>query len=195
MRTITTNLETMAIFTDDGRKRYLLRKAWETEKPKLAVIMLAPSEASGIELDSTTLLVLNNASRLGYGSVDILNLFATLNDFSLKSAEDEDVDNLNYVAKSAKDSDDIVYCAGVGKAKNKAFIKRQAQILTALLPFESKLKCLTNPAGTARLQHPLSPAVRVWKLSPLKVSELIPELANAPEIATEKGQKKKRKSQ
>ena len=195
MKTIVTRLETTAIFSDDGTKRYLLRKVWEAEKPKLAVVMLAPSEASGIKLDSTTLLVLNNALRLGYGSVNILNLFAKLNGFSLKSAEDEDADNLDYVTKSAKDSDDIVYCAGVGKAKNKAFIKRQAQILTALLPFESKLKCLTNPAGTARLQHPLSPAVRVWKLSPLKIAELIPELAKAPEIATEKGQKKNRKSQ
>ena len=119
MKTIVTNMETTAVFTDDGTKRYLLRKTWEIEKPKLAVIMLAPSEASGIELDSTTLLVLNNSSRLGYGSVDILNLFATLNDFSLKQAEDEDVENLDYVIKSAKDVDDIIYCAGVGKAKIK----------------------------------------------------------------------------
>ena len=187
MKTIVTNMETTAVFTDDGTKRYLLRKTWEIEKPKLAVIMLAPSEASGIELDSTTLLVLNNSSRLGYGSVDILNLFATLNDFSLKQAEDEDVENLDYVIKSAKDVDDIIYCAGVGKAKNKAFIKRQTQILSALLPYEAKLKCLTNAAGTARLQHPLSPAVRTWKLSALKIAELIPEIITTPEKGQEKG--------
>ena len=176
MQTVVTMLETLAVFSDDRVKRYLLRKTWDKDKPKLAVIMLAPSEASGIELDSTTLLVLNNASRLGYGRVDILNLFATLNDFSLKQAEDADQENITYIVNSAKEVDDIVYCAGVGKAKNKTFIRRQAEVILALRPFEDKLKCLTNTSGNARLQHPLSPAVRVWKLSPLTVSELVPSV-------------------
>ena len=87
MNTIVTTLKTEAVFSDDGVKRYLLRKTWDDEKPKLSIIMLAPSGASGIELDATTLLVLNNADRLGFGSVDILNLFATLNDFSLSQAD------------------------------------------------------------------------------------------------------------
>ena len=194
MKTIVTNLETTAIFSEDGTKRYLLRKTWANDKPQIAVIMLAPSEASGIELDSTTLLVLNNASRLGYGSVSILNLFATLNDFSLKLAEDEDRDNLGYITECAKEATDIVYCAGVGKAKNKTFLKRQEQVLTALFPFEEKLKCLTNATGNARLQHPLSPAVRVWHLSALKVSELVPGIEKPADNAVPKGQKKNRKS-
>jgi len=87
VQNIKTILATEAIFSDDGKKRYLLRKTWDDSKPILSIIMLAPSEAAGIELDSTTLLVLNDASRLGYGSVDVLNLFATLNDFGLKEAD------------------------------------------------------------------------------------------------------------
>ena len=59
----------------------------------------------------------------------------------------------------------IVYAAGVGKTKNKLFQERQKQVLTALRPVEHKLFCLCNEAGTARLQHPLSPAVRTWELS------------------------------
>lgn len=90
MKTIQTKLETAAVFSEDGAKRYLLKKYWDGKKPSLTVIMLAPSEASGIVLDNTTLLVLNNASRLGYGSVSIVNLFATLNDFALECAEEED---------------------------------------------------------------------------------------------------------
>ncbi len=31
---------------------------------------------------------------VGYGGVDVLNLFATLYDFGLKEAEDKDTDNL-----------------------------------------------------------------------------------------------------
>lgn len=173
MNIIQTTLTTEAIFSDDNAKRYLLRKSWDENKPVLAIIMLAPSEASGIELDNTTMLVLNNVSRLGYGSVAILNLFATLNDFALKEAETEDADNLKVILQAAESATTLVYAAGVGKVKNKAFQLRQKQVLSALQPFESKLHCLTNQTGNARLQHPLSPAVRTWNLSPLKVSEVI----------------------
>ena len=53
MPSITTTLTTVATFSDDNLKRYLLRKIWDENKPKLAIIMLAPSEAAGIELDNT----------------------------------------------------------------------------------------------------------------------------------------------
>ena len=69
MKTTKTVLTTETVFSDDGEKRYLLKKVWDEAKPKLAVVMLAPSEASGIELDNSTQLVLNNAVRLGFGSV------------------------------------------------------------------------------------------------------------------------------
>ena len=97
MNIIDTTLTTHAVFSDDGRKRYLLSKSWDESKPKLAIVMLAPSEASGIALDSTTQLVLNNVTRLGYGSVAIVNLFATLNDFELKQAETEDSENMDAI--------------------------------------------------------------------------------------------------
>ena len=167
-------------FSDDNLDRYLLSKTWDTEKPSLAIIMIAPSEATGIALDSTTMLVLNHAARLGYGSVSILNLFARVNDFSLKYAEDEDPENLKAIVAAAQTADTIVYAAGVGKAANKQFQERQKQVLTALRPMEDKLHCLSNADGHARLQHPLSPAVRTWHLSPLKVSELVEEIKPEP---------------
>lgn len=173
MNTITTTLTTEAVFSDDNLNRYLLKKTWNAELPKMTIIMLAPSEAAGIELDTTTQLVLNNASRLGYGSVSIVNLFATLNDFSFKKAENDDPHNLQVIVDAAQNADLIVYAPGVGKAKSKVFQQRQEQVLNALTPYESKLNCLCNENGNARLQHPLSPAVRVWSLSPLKISELI----------------------
>lgn len=195
MNTIQTTLTTEALFSDDGVKRYLLKKTWDENKPTLAIIMLAPSEAAGVELDSTTLLVLNNASRLDFGSVCILNLFATLNDFALKEAEDEDTDNLNVILQSAEKADMLLYAAGVGRAKNKAFQLRQKQVLKALLPFEGKLHCLTDQEGNSRLQHPLSPAVRVWNLSPLKISEVVIDDVEAKESAVEKPVSKRKKSE
>jgi len=143
--------------------------------------MLAPSEASGVTLDSTTMLVMNNAARLGYGSVTILNLFTTLNDFGLIQAEIEDSENLDITLSTAETADVIVYAAGVGKAKNKQFQERQKQVLTALQPVEHKLFCLCDARGGARFQHPLSPAVRTWELSPMKVEELLPREESKPE--------------
>lgn len=175
MNTITTTLTTEAVFSDNGLKRYLLHKSWNIDLPQLAIIMLAPSAASGIALDNTTSLVLNNAERLGYGSVAIVNLFATLNDFSLTHAEDEDPDNLKSILEVCQAADQIVYAPGTGKAKSKVFQRRQEQVLNALRPYEFKLNCLTNSEGKARLQHPLSPSVRTWYLSDLKVSELVEE--------------------
>ena len=43
MNTITTTLTTQAVFSDDGTKRYSLVKTWDSKKPTLAIIMLAPS--------------------------------------------------------------------------------------------------------------------------------------------------------
>lgn len=171
MNTITTTLTTKAIFSDDGLDRYLLTKSWDEKKQNLAIIMMAPSQASGVALDTTTQLVLNNADRLGYGSVSILNLFARVNDFSLKQAEEEDPENFS----TCQNAQAIIYAAGVGKATNKLFQERQRQVLEALRPMEGRLHCLCDANGQSRLQHPLSPAVRTWYLSPLKISELVEE--------------------
>ena len=190
MNTIETTLTTQAIFNDDHTKRYLLCKVWDDSLPKVTVIMLAPSEASGVALDTTTQLCLNNASRLGYGSIAIVNLFATINDFDLKQQTGfGDPDNLNAIVEACQNCDQIVYAPGTGKSKNKFFLNRQEEVLKALLPMEEKLSCLCNEICNTRLHHPLSPAVRTWILSPLKISELIdlkPQEPQQPEKEPEK---------
>ena len=172
MRTINTTLTTTAMFSDDEAKRYLLRKEWDSTKPSLTIIMLAPSEASGIELDNTTLLVLNNASRLGYGSVSIVNLFATLNDFILSYAEDEDKENMDVILDEAKKCDTLVYAPGVGKAKNHNFQLRSSQVLSRLKLYEKKLNCIADKSGKMRFVHPLTPCVREWNLMKFKISDI-----------------------
>ena len=174
MNTIETTLTTQAVFSGDETKRYLLKKTWQPELPKLTICMLAPSTASGIELDSTTSLVLNNASALGFGSVSIVNLFSTLGDFTLSETESEDLENLNAILDACKDADMILYAPGVGKAKLQAFQERSKQVLEALRPYEKKLKCLTNASGKAKLLHPLCPAVRKWDhIAEIRISDLL----------------------
>ena len=173
MNTIATTLTTEAVFDDTSTKRYLLKKAWDPSLPSLTIIMLAPSIASGVAMDSTTTLVLNNASALGFGSVSIVNLFATLGDFSLSKAEPEDPENLKAILSEAKDADVIIYAPGVGKNKLQVFQERSTQVLTALRPYEKKLKCLTSASGKTRLLHPLCPSVRKWNIAELRLDELL----------------------
>ncbi len=173
MNTITTTLTTEAVFDDTNTKRYLLKKTWDTPLPKLTIIMLAPSIASGVAMDSTTSLVLNNASELGFGSVSIVNLFATLGDFTLTDAEHEDPENMKTILDAVKEADEIIYAPGVGKNKLQVFQERSTQVLTALRPYEKKLKCLTSASGKAKLLHPLCPAVRKWHIAELRLDELL----------------------
>ena len=102
----------------------------------------------------------------------------------------DDEDNLKMIVSVAEAADVVVYAAGVGKAKNKLFQERQRQVLEALRPMEYKLFCLCNQAKNARLQHPLSPAMRVWEMVPLKINELV---IAEPTANLVKKQKKKSK--
>ena len=171
MKTEISTLHTEAVYSDDYSRRYVLRKLWDDTKPKLAIILLAAGNAGTVMLDKTTQLVINNSARLGYGSVSIMNLSAVLNDYNLHHTEDPE--NIKVIVEEAKTAEKLVFSPGTGKSNNQNFIRLQEQVLLALRPYEDKLHCLCNADGGARLQHPLSPQVQVWNLSPLKVSELM----------------------
>ena len=186
MKEIISNLRTEIVISDDGTKRYSLRKVWTEDKPSLTIVMLCPSSSGEVAVDTSTALTMGNCYRLGYGSVTIVNLFSTVNDFAFKEAEEEDPENLKAIVDAAEKCECMVLGAGTGKAKNKLFQKRLEQVLTALRPYESKLHCLCDENGGSRCLHPLSPRVREWHLSPLKISELLPELPNAEQEPNKK---------
>ena len=52
MLTDRTTMKTEAVFSEDRRHRYLLRKEWDTKKPKATIIMTNPSTADMLTLDS-----------------------------------------------------------------------------------------------------------------------------------------------
>ena len=173
MKTIVTDLRTEAVYSKDGQKRFLLRKSWDNNLPKLAVILLCAGSAGTVELDMTTQLVLNNATRLGFGSVVILNLFATTNDNALTRAAGMDSQNLEIIVQECAKAEKIVFAPGTGKAKNKLFADVQEQTLLALSLYEDKLYCLADGKGGSRGLHPLSPRVRSWELSKCLISDFI----------------------
>ena len=173
MREIISNLRTEILESDDGKQRYVLRKCWDESKPSLGVLMLCPSSSGEVAVDTSTGLVLSNCYRLGHGSVTIVNLFSTINDFDLKEADDEDPENLQEILDTVKSVACFVVGCGTGKSKNAKFHQRLEQVLLSLRPYEDKLYCLCDKYGGSKYLHPLSPRVREWHLSPLKVSELI----------------------
>ena len=71
-------LKTETVFSEDRRHRYLLRKEWDTKKPKATIIMTNPSSADLMTMDYTTLYIMNNVVRLDFGSIDIVNMVARL---------------------------------------------------------------------------------------------------------------------
>ena len=148
MKEITSDLRTEILMSEDGTKRYALKKVWDSSKPSLAIIMLAPSQAGEICLDTSSMLTINNCHRLGKGSVTIVNLFSKINDFALKEADAEDPENIRAIVAAAESADCVVLAAGTGKAKNKTFQQRLEQVLTALRPYEAKLHCLCDNAGS-----------------------------------------------
>lgn len=194
MKEITSDLRTEILMSDDGSKRYALKKVWDPGKPSLAIIMLAPSSAGEVAMDNSSMLTVNNCHRLGKGRVTIVNLFSKINDFTLKEAEAEDPENIRAIVSAAESADCMVLAAGTGKAKNKTFQQCLEQVLTALRPYESKLHCLCDENGGSRHLHPLSPWVREWHLSPLRVCELMttpePQQTEPPQEKKPRGRPK-----
>jgi hypothetical protein len=67
-------VKTEAIFSDDRKHRYILRKEWDSKKPKATIIMTNPSTADMLTMDYTTLYIMNNIIKLDFGIIDIVNL-------------------------------------------------------------------------------------------------------------------------
>lgn len=74
--TITTEVH----YSEDRHHRYLLYKEWDSSLKKATIIMLNPAIANAVTMDLTTMYIINNISKLGYGSVEIVNIFSKLNE-------------------------------------------------------------------------------------------------------------------
>ena len=69
-------LENDAVISDCGKYRYLLRRTWDHAKPRCLYIMLNPSTADARQDDATIRSCIRLASGLGYGSIEVVNVFA-----------------------------------------------------------------------------------------------------------------------
>jgi hypothetical protein len=67
--------ESWAVFSPDRRWRYRLVRVWESDKPRLAWVILNGSDADEHRSDATVRRCIGFARAWGYGGVDIANLY------------------------------------------------------------------------------------------------------------------------
>ena len=161
----TTTIKSKAIFSDDKEHRLLLRKEWNSEKPSAMVIMINPNTADTINFDMTTMLVINNLHKLGFGSVNIVNLYSRIMEkLCLRfNGDDELIDDEadEIIQQYAAMSDAIVIAWGtIGK--------RQKYLLEMIKQHANKMYQIGRNAC-----HPLTPSVRKeWTLEPYEMEEI-----------------------
>ena len=167
MPTDKSTMKTEAVFSDDRKHRYLLRKEWDAKKPKATIIMTNPSTADILMMDYTTLYIINNLVRLDFGAVDIVNL---LSKATTKLQPKHDLDaamdsvNLDYITKSAEKADNIVIAWGKLGENNKKVRDLQDDLLRHLRPLKAKLYEIGDEHGNSGF-HPLAPQIRfTWIL-------------------------------
>ncbi len=159
MKTETTVMKSKALFSDDGEHRLLLRREWDKNGKTAMIIMINPNSADTLCMDMTTMLVLNNLYKLGFGSVNIVNLYSRITPkLSLRFNSDDDLiakDCDEMIEEYAVTSDAIIIAWGSLGNTSERVRERQADILERLSKFRNKLYKIGEHG-----YHPLTPAVR-----------------------------------
>lgn len=151
----TSEVKTKAVFSRDGKRRYLLQIAWDDSKPKACVIMTYPSTADELLIDQTTMLCRNNAVKQGYGSISIVNLFCGLD----LTKPESDRMNGSVLAEECSNADIVLIAYGRGTAHT----EEKERLLDALKPYADKLYTVADSLGQP-FSHPLSPKAREWMI-------------------------------
>lgn len=65
-----------AIYSKDEIYRYALRRRWKESAGRVAFVMLNPSTATELQNDPTVARCQKRAIQMGYGAVEVVNIFA-----------------------------------------------------------------------------------------------------------------------
>ncbi|MGN7300360.1 DUF1643 domain-containing protein [Ferdinandcohnia sp. SAFN-114] len=106
-----------AIFDPSRTYRYSMSRIWDESKKKIVFIMLNPSIANETADDNTTKKCITFAKKFGYGSLEIINLFAYVaTDYNeLKNLSREVAigkENIDYIIRAVNSADKIVAAWG-----------------------------------------------------------------------------------
>lgn len=69
-------MENDAVISDCGKYRYLLRRTWDHTRPRALLVMLNPSTADATTDDATIRSCVRLLSGQGYGSMEVVNVYA-----------------------------------------------------------------------------------------------------------------------
>lgn len=110
-------MESNVSFDETKTYRYALERNWDETKGRVLFIMLNPSSADDMSEDRTSKRCLDFAKTLGYGSLEIVNLFAYIaTDRKQLLAVEKEVaigpENENYVIRALNRADMILAAWG-----------------------------------------------------------------------------------
>jgi len=149
-----------AIFDATGQYRYALWRSWNNAAPRVGFVMLNPNRADATLDDPTIRRCIGFARSWGYGSLEVVNLFAyrsptpkTLNQVADPVGEDND----RTLQAFSQRVDRIILAWG-----NWGTIKGRDRVVLNLLN-SSTLYCL----GTTKLGQPCHPLYLKADLQPV----------------------------
>lgn len=142
-----------AVLDSTQKYRYLLSREWDDSLPRVLYVMLNPSTANHEEEDQTSKQCLYFAKKFGFGSLEVVNLYALIstNPDKLKYEFDPTgKGNDKYILEAASRAKTIVVAWG-----EKHFINHRHNKVARLLTSNGyQLHCL----GLAKSGHPRHPS-------------------------------------
>ncbi|MFW2900180.1 DUF1643 domain-containing protein [Carnobacterium maltaromaticum] len=151
--------------------RYVLSRIWDKKKELATVVTIYPSSMEALQGDLTSLLIVNQLVKLGYGGFHSVNLFSKVglkstNVGSLHQAWDEGTDEVIQIC--AEKSAVIIFAWGSIGETNKIAGARIEQVKEKLQKDAKKWRILSDTEGKAYF-HPLASKVRSqWNVVPYK---------------------------
>lgn len=146
--------KTGARFSNCGTYRYALWREWDTNLPTILFLMLNPSIANADSNDPTAERCERRATLLGYGRMDIRNLFALVSTdpAGLKQHADPVGPDNDVAIMEAALAADLTICAW---GKNGSLLNRDAAVITMLRSASIQPKCLRITPKSGMPEHPL----------------------------------------
>lgn len=96
-----------AVFSDCEKYRFRLWRVWDDSKQKVCFVMLNPSKADEIDLDPTVTRCKKRAEALGYGGLEVVNIFALRSTYPKALYKERDPvgkENLEAIVTAVKDT-------------------------------------------------------------------------------------------
>jgi hypothetical protein len=147
-------LKKNAVFDSTSTYRYSLTRVWDENKDKAVFIMLNPSIANEEEDDKTTKRCLYFAENFGFGSIEIVNLFALVaTDYNALKKVSKEVaigpENEKYIIKALNSADMAIAAWG----ENCTIHERHKDILELFQDY--LIHRLGTPTKDGHPRHPL----------------------------------------